>query len=389
MTQIPFHAVRDWLYRDALPFWALRGIDDVHGGFLEELSSAGAPTKCAFKRVRVQCRQTYVFSHAAVLDWPAGEALSHLGFEYLRTKARLGDEGWARVLSRSGAVIDGAPDLYDLAFVLFASAWRYRACGEAWPLKCAHEVLDFIEERMAAPLGGYWPALPATEVILQNPLMHLTEACLGAYEATRHERFLDKAGELVGLFRTKLFDGRTLAERFTPDWRRLSSDQGCLVEPGHHFEWAWILAQYQRLTGEDVADEARALAHFAERCGVDQSCGAVYDAITDGASLIRSSSRLWTNTERIKAYLALFELTGRDPTSEICSSLSLIFERYFANARRGLWVDHFDCDGRPISTAVPASIVYHLFLAFQELLRLEPALKASRLALEQPLQSGA
>jgi mannose/cellobiose epimerase-like protein (N-acyl-D-glucosamine 2-epimerase family) len=44
MSQIPFDAVRAWVFQDALPFWAAHGIDRAHGGFLEEVGLDGAPT---------------------------------------------------------------------------------------------------------------------------------------------------------------------------------------------------------------------------------------------------------------------------------------------------------------------------------------------------------
>ena len=57
-------------------------------------------------------------------------------------------------------------------------------------------------------------------------------------------------------------------------------------------------------------------------------------------------------------------------------TLSLLFNRYLAVEPRGSWMDQFDGEGRPIAKAVPASILYHLFLCFSEVLRLEPQLTA-------------
>ena len=185
MTQIPFAAIRDWIFRDALPFWAEHGVDREHGGFLEELSPQGGPTACDFKRVRVLARQTYAFSHAAVLGWAPGEALSRLGQDYLVARARLPGGAWAKTLSRSGAVIDPTIDLYDLAFVIFAMSWRYRASGDGEALGHAHATLDFIQRSMRAPNGGFVSKLPDDGVLLQNPHMHLTEACLAAFEGER------------------------------------------------------------------------------------------------------------------------------------------------------------------------------------------------------------
>ncbi len=54
----------------------------------------------------------------------------------------------------------------------------------------------------------------------------------------------------------------------------------------------------------------------------------------------------------------------------------LLFSKYLAVEPRGAWMDQFDGDGRPIAKAVPASILYHFFLCFSEVLRLEPRLSA-------------
>lgn len=376
MTQIPFAAIRDWIFRDALPLWAESGVDREHGGFLEELSPEGDATACNFKRVRVQCRQIYAFSHAAILGWAPGEALAKLGYDYLVAHALLPSGSWAKTLSRDGRVIDPTPDLYDLAFVIFAMAWRYRASGDAEALAHTHATLDFVQRSMRAPSGGFVSKLPDDGVLLQNPHMHLTEACLAAFEASGDQRFLDQARELVGLFKTKLFDGVTLGERFEPDWKRLDGDAGRSLEPGHHFEWPWILAQYQRLAGESVAGYPEALIAFGEKFGVDERSHAVFDAVRDDGAVLQGASRAWTNTERIKGWLALYELTGRDPRAQVAESVNLLFERYFAGSKAGLWVDRFERDGAPMVEAVPASIIYHILLAFTEVLRLEPKLSA-------------
>jgi mannose/cellobiose epimerase-like protein (N-acyl-D-glucosamine 2-epimerase family) len=210
--------------------------------------------------------------------------------------------------------------------------------------------------------------LPLTGFREQNPHMHLAEACLVAFEATGEELFLDTAREIVQLFATRFFDAHTLGERFDQTWVRVGGG----VEPGHHFEWTWILARYQRLTGDPVATLASRSADFAERYGVDPGTHAVYDLLSEEGDVLQSSSRIWPNTERIKAALALFELDGRDPRGALASSCGLIFGRHFANNIPGLWTDQFDNFSKPLTTATPASCVYHLFLAFSEMLRLEP-----------------
>ncbi|MEZ5996615.1 MAG: AGE family epimerase/isomerase [Hyphomonadaceae bacterium] len=368
--------IRNWLFDEALPFWGDAGLDRAHGGFLEEVGAAGEPTACAFKRLRVSCRQIYVFSHAALLGWAPGRALSDHGYEYLIEKAWLGEErGWATRLTREGGVLDATPNLYDLAFVLFALAWRFRLTRDEETRLRIEQTLRFIKLEMSAGgLGGYWHQKPAQGPRLQNPHMHLHEAALALTDAAADAEGLFLAREIAGLFKHRFIQGASVCEYFTADLRPLPGRDGGVREPGHNFEWAWILAQHSRLTGEDFSETVAALVGFAER-GVD-AAGAVFDETDAAGAPVRMTSRTWPNTERIKGWLGLFELTGRDPRAAVIQSARLLLDRYLAAPRRGAWVDQFDATGAPTTLIAPASTFYHVFLAFSEVLRLEPALAA-------------
>ncbi|MES1203912.1 MAG: AGE family epimerase/isomerase [Pseudomonadota bacterium] len=378
---IPFEEIRRWMFEAALPLWGSAGVDHERGGFREELSLKGGPTDVGFKRVRAQCRQVYVFSHADMLGWKQGAALAEMGYGYLVEKAWMGpDKGWARRLTADGDVLDATPDLYDIAFVLFSLAWRYRASGDEDALRRAHETLDFVRKSMRPSGGddGFWHQLPPDGPRLQNPHMHLLEASLAVFEATQDQRFLDQARELVSLFRRRFFDGRTLGEYYTTDWKRLDTEQGRIIEPGHQFEWAWILAQYAKLSGDDTAREAQALAEFSENNGVDTGTHFTFNTIRDDGVKLDGGSRTWPNTERVKGWLGVFELTGRDPSLEVTSAARLLLDRYLAVEPQGSWMDAFDVEGRPVAKTAPTSTLYHVWLAFAEVLRLEPKLRAAK-----------
>ena len=55
----------------------------------------------------------------------------------------------------------------------------------------------------------------------------------------------------------------------------------------------------------------------------------------------------------------------------IAEVVDLILDKHMAWRPAGTWMDCFDAEGRPIADHIPASILYHVFLAFAELLRLE------------------
>jgi mannose/cellobiose epimerase-like protein (N-acyl-D-glucosamine 2-epimerase family) len=366
-------AVRHWMFEEALPFWAEHGVDHTFGGYVEQLNLDGSDAAVDFKRTRVICRQIYVFSHAALLGYGRGVELARHGYRYLTDKAWQGpDRGWARLLDRQGRMKDATPDLYDLAFVLFALGWYFRLTGDPEAKAWATRTLDFIETRMRHPgRRGYLTALPATGHRKQNPHMHLLEAALANLEAGGGERFLALADEMVGLFCDHFYDGvsGTLGEYFDESWWRASGEAGRAVEPGHHFEWAWLLAAYQRMSGRDMREYMRGLVAFAEAHGVDPHSGSTFDVVRDDGLVLDGRSRTWPNAERIQAAAALFELEGRDPRSVFEQSGRLLLERYLAHVPRGTWVDQFAADGTPLSASIPSSTLYHVFLAFSEMLR--------------------
>ncbi len=373
-----FSGARRWAFERALPFWAEAGADRARGGFHEVLDTDGRPVDLGYRRVRVTCRQMYVFAHAHTLGWAGGVELACHGFEWLVGHGWQGpDRGWARRLDERGVVVDPTADLYDHAFVLFGLAWHHAATGDPSALEWAHRTLDFVEAHLRHPSGeGFLHARPAEGPRLQNPHMHLLEAALALWETSRDARFARLAFEVVTLFETRFFDRRTgtLGERFTEDLRRAPGDDGRLVEPGHMFEWAWILANYHRSFGAPVTDTVRRLVAFAERHGVDPVTQATLCTVRDDGTALDASSRTWPNTERIKGHLGLFLLDGTDPTAPVARATQFLLDRYLSP--RGMWRDHFDRDGTCVAELVPASTLYHVFLAISELLRHEDGLRA-------------
>jgi N-acylglucosamine 2-epimerase/mannose-6-phosphate isomerase len=373
----PFGEIRTWMFDIALPLWARQGVDLVDGGFVERLDFQGRDAGAAFKRTRVTSRQIYVFSHAAVLGWAPGAALADHGVRFLK-KAWLGrDGGWARTLDRKGEILDTTPDLYDIAFSMFALGWHVRATGDTESARLALETLDFLDNHMRPAEGrGFLHEKPAGGWRLQNPHMHLMEAALACLEATGDARYAALASEIESLFRERLYDTQTqtLAEYFTEDWRRAPGDEGRIIEPGHQFEWAWILANLERLTGSMTKDLVRGLTDFAERHGVDAESGLTFNQVRDDGAPLDVGSRTWPNTERLKGHIARFEQFGEDPSAALAGSSRMLLDRYLGHGLPGLWLDHFGPNGESRVDHAPASTLYHVFLAFAEVLRIEPAL---------------
>lgn len=370
---IRFDEVRTWMFETALPFWAANALDPDGFGFLEQLDLEGRPRDPGFKRLRTQARQVYVFSHAHLLGWP-GPALEIAEAGH---RALLGAEmpggGYPKTLAADGRTLDDTFDLYDQAFALYAMAWRARAAGDLEHAKAAHRVMDAIERRLGGVGRGFRSADPDTGERLQNPHMHLLEASLAWVETSGDARFRALADSLVDMH-LELFqqgDDGMLAEVFDADWRPVAGDRGRMAEPGHQYEWAWLLGKAGLLLGRDLEAPARRLHGFARRLGHNPATGLCWDCIDEDGTVRKPTSRSWAQTEWLKAELALGEHWGAFDRAGIAEVVDLLLDRHLAWSPAGTWMDCFDTEGRPIADHIPTSILYHVFLAFAELLRLE------------------
>jgi mannose/cellobiose epimerase-like protein (N-acyl-D-glucosamine 2-epimerase family) len=377
MISIDFNRARRFLADDALPFWSDTGFYD-NGCFVEHLDLSGTPVDPGFTRTRVQARQIYVFCHAHLAGiFPANEMCERAAGFFMRS-AWLGPErGWAKLIDREGGVKDGSYDFYDVSFALFAIGWYYRLSGDPRCLELAHATLDFLERHAGHPAGGFRNNESASLPRQQNPHMHLVEALNVWFEATGEARFGDLAERVLVLFETRFTDPASgaLFEFFNDDWSRFDGPMGRIVEPGHQFEWAWIIGHNGRMTGKTRYPLMQRLIASATRAGYNPQTGLTIDQVDGEGQVLAGSTRLWPQTESIKAALAEREFLGGETNSRISLALSGLFDRFLDPAPvSGTWIDHYDDQWSPIVDKVPASSLYHITLAFLDLLRLEPML---------------
>ena len=363
--------LRCWLVEEALPLWSGAGFDCLHGAFVERLDFLGEPIMDAPRRVMVQARQIYVFSHAALLGWyPAGRELAtgaarkmiELYFE------ADGKPGWVFSVHPDGALHDGKRDFYAHAFALFGLAWAYKLSPEPVFLKAALATLKVLDQHFAAPRGGYFTALPREKDRRdQNPHMHLIEAMLAWHEATGEARFLGRAGEIYAMMAARFFqpDSSILPEYFDEGWAPKPGVQGRICEPGHHYEWSWLLRAYAARVGRVEEPIAPALKTFADRFGYDAE-NLIVDELLDDGAVRKASRRCWPHTEAIKAEVATFEAGDADACARAARIISALRKNFLGRPVAGGWIDHIGADGAPIVDFIPASTLYHVFLAAAE-----------------------
>ena len=378
--RIRFDAVRRWLFDEAWPFWAEHGVDRHHGGFVEHLDLSGRDAGAPFKRMRSQTRQVFCFAQAALLGWEQGREIAQNGWRFLLAHGRRPDGAWVSRMGRAGGVVDPVFDAYETAFVLFVYAWLYRLEPDPPLVADAAAVVDLLDRHLGrADRQGWLAAEGCAEPLQQNPHMHLMEAAVELALATGEARFADLTRRIADLAFTRLIEPGTgvLREYFDTAWQPLAGDAGRVVEPGHQLEWVWLLLRAEPVLGISPRPVAVALYDSAERHGIHPVTGLVYDRVDVQGAVLIPHHRLWAQTESLKASLAMLEHTGLDTRRRIAGCVDNLLDRYLHPARPGgTWIDHLAADGSPMVDKIPATSLYHLQLAFAELLRLQPLLES-------------
>ena len=316
-----------WLGEAALPLWAGAGVDPAGGLFQETLSVEGRPVE-APRRARAQARQVFVFASAATAGY--GERwlpVAREGWARFVTVYRRPDGLFINRASGDGAPLDAGADIYEQAFVLLAMAALQAADPAAGDLAGeAERVLTALEARRN-PAGGFREA--GSHPFQANCHMHLFESAL-AWEA---------AGG--------------------PRWAALSGAGG-LVEPGHQFEWAWLLERWGRSRGDAAARTAAVRLFQNGLRGVDPIREVAVNALWDDFSSRDGAARLWPQTEHLKAALVL-----GDEAQGVRAARGLA--HYLDVPARGAWRDKLQADGSFVEEPAPATSFYHLMVAILEL----------------------
>lgn len=383
-AKVPFMAVSalsasldHWLTEQALPLWREKGYADPDGGFVETIDLTGRPTRDHL-RARVQPRQTYCFAEAGLRGWAGDWQTPSAGGLAFFDRVFLQPSGFYGALADAdGTLLDPAFDIYNQAFALLAFAYMARAFPER---------LGEMAERSAAlkagledwckhPVAGFEEDNPPRLPLCSNPHMHLFEACLASEEVDGFDQvgWTNLADEIAALCMDRFIDPQTgaLREFFDHDWAPMPGDLGRVVEPGHQFEWAWLLLRWGERRGDAGAIvKARRLFEIGEAHGICATRKVAIMQLHDDFSVRDPLARLWPQTEWLKAAIRLAALSEGEAR-----------ERYLVSAERaiaalnlfldvpvkGLWRDKLPESGIFIEEAAPASTFYHILCAIYEL----------------------
>lgn len=325
---------QDWLTErltEILEFYHPEAIDEKRGGYIAQLEEeTGEIYDTEPKHLVATCRYIVNFCIGARYDeeGPWLDAAEH-GVQFLRDGHYDPETGGYDWLLSGTDPVERRRVAYGHAFVLLAYARAVEAGiddAEAY----LDETYDLLMDRFWEPEYGLCKSEydgdfeTASEYRGQNANMHTCEAMLAAYEATEEDRFLERAREIAHALTVELaaeHDG-LLWEHYTEDWEHdvdYNRDKPDDVfrpwgyQPGHHIEWAKLLAVLDRYADTDWAlDRAEELFDIAVDGGWDEEYGGlVYNFDFDGEPIVDDKYG-WPIAEGIGAAAALYERTGDD-----------------------------------------------------------------------------
>jgi len=354
----PAATLRDHFARVVLPIWRGPGFNPALKLPYEAVSAEGhRPLPAERYRAMACARQLFVFSQA-------GEAAhAHVLFDsllhYFQDKQH---GGWFFSVDAQGAPLDTTKDLYTHAFLVFACAEYGGRFDNRAALDIVHGTSALIETRFAAQHGLFNAALDAnfstvTGTPVQNPLMHLTEAWLAAREATQDSAFDTALRKLAEAIERTFVHAPTGCIAELP----LGADDNRL-EPGHQFEWFWLVKQASALLDGTGLDDALTRAFgFAQQHGVDPVTGGVCASLDEAGRIKDPTQRIWAQSE----YLRALATRDDDAARAVLPEQIERFRQRFLHAQG--WYECKTAAGEVSRADMPSTTPYHLATAYAAL----------------------
>jgi mannose-6-phosphate isomerase len=350
-----------WLVNDAYPRWRTHGIDPQNGGFVEALGQDGLALRDP-RRARVHPRQVYAFGQARTFGWRGDvHGILRRGTEYFATHYRRGDGLFRALVSADGAVLDEGAVLYDQAFALLGWAAAAQAL----------DARDEFEERALALRGKIDSCFSASDgsfhsrerhddIRESNPHMHLLEACLAWTNLGEDGGWAAWVQRLVEVAVSRFIRHASgaVGESYTAAWHPSPGLAGRLIEPGHQFEWGWLLLRCESLHPVPLREKALRLLAVGEQYGVRR--GVAVNQLFDDFTIADAGARCWPQTERLKSSLLAATLTGDPHYWGVAHAAAMSLLPYLNTRVAGLWFDRKKPDGAFADSPAPASTFYHL-----------------------------
>ena len=267
----------------------------------------------------------YVLNYATAYRFyaePKHKQWALRGLDFLNT-AHKQDNGHYAWMLDGGQITDHRVMAYGHAFVLLAAASCLRAKISS-ARSTLYEVFDFMETYFWDDAGGAY--LDERDASLktvspyrgQNANMHMCEALLEAWQATRDLRFLDRAEQRAERFAFDLAaqSGGQIWEHYDADWnvdmlfnvdRPNDRYKPWGFQPGHQTEWCKLLLILDSHRPDAKwLPRAKALYDKAMETGWDAEHGGIGYGVSPEGGFCASEKYFWVQSEGFAAAWRLY-----------------------------------------------------------------------------------
>jgi mannobiose 2-epimerase len=268
-------------------------------------------------------------------------------------------------LNGLGKVIDDSKKIYGQAFYIYALTEFHLAFGSPAALERAKVLFELIERHAHdAQFGGYsevcnrdWSEAgnearlsdkDMNEKKSMNNHLHVLEAYTNLYRVWREPRVAERLRELIGLFLTRILDGRTqhLHHFFNEQWN-VRSDSYTF---GHDIEASWLLCEAAEELGDaKLLARVQAIAQQMAEVVLNEGLGADGGLCYEGhaGQIIDAGRECWPQAEALVGFLNAFELTGNPAFFAAAQRTWKFIEEHLVDRVHGEWFWRINPDGQP------------------------------------------
>jgi mannobiose 2-epimerase len=349
-----------------LGFWMRNTIDEVHGGFLGEITPDLQVIEGAEKSLVLNTRILWTFS-AAYRIYKNNEYLSIAERAYQYIVDYFIDkeyDGLFWMLKADGTPSEDKKQVYGQAFAIYALSEYHRATGHEEALKQAIHLFHVLEKYSYDKVyKGYFEALSRdwkvtddlslsdkdlNEKKSMNTHLHVMEAYTNLLRVWPSDVLQDQLAELIEVTLDYIVDPVTSHFKlfFNEEWH-VKSDH---ISYGHDIEGSWLLLEAAEVLGDAILLErtkkvaiAMAEATYAE--GVDPDGGILNEA--SSGELLDTDKDWWPQAEAMVGFYNAFQMTGDAKFEQAAQHSWSFIQEYIIDHEHGEWFWSVNREGVP------------------------------------------
>ena len=364
--------------QDILAFYDDRVVDP-QGGYFQNFYDDGTTFNNGFKQLVSSTRIIVNYALAAkTFDRPEYLTIAQHGLTFLEQVHWQEDsQGYAWTL-QDNAPLDMTQQAYGYAFVLLAYTATYKA-GMISSDEKIEQIYQLLEQRFWQAEYGLYADTLSTEGVLsdyrgQNANMHICEAMIAAYQATKHDKYLSRAKTIAATICCKqaALTNDLIWEHYTPefqpDWEYNKNDPKNLYrpwgfQPGHQTEWTKLLLQIHRDAPEAwLLEKAQQLFDNSYDKSWDKQHGGLVYGFDPEGKWCDDDKYFWVQAESFAAAALLYQATDDAQYLTKYNDLWQYSWAHFVDHKHGAWFRVLHRDNSAYSnekSAAGAKCDYH------------------------------